>query len=497
MTTTPLEGHAPRVVTVALGLGALATLCLAALASTLGAPAMLAPLAVAAALLGLRLPLVAICYLMVFTFFRLAIPPGTFAVDPFLPAFGGVLVAAYVWPGTRPVRLPAVDAVGAAIGLYILWVLVSALTPHLYPAGLLGDESFSVPRFIVIGVVMPLVMHLVGRSLILTESRVRAVLWMLVTSGAYSALVSVLQFTGPSRIVWPRYIVEAPAWEGRANGAFNQPVVNGLVLIIGFLAAILLAAHASEPRALRFFAGAVAVGSTWAIYLTHTRAVWLSFALVLIIGAVTAAGFRKGFVLCLVTIAVGVALKWSTFTSADRDAGGVGSAGEVQDRLNTMATSFWAFDHKPWSGWGIGRFPAVNTYHHQAWSPEVPWERGFGIASHFDALGVLAELGIVGLGLWMTVLVLVATQLVRAVRRLPPQGLANRPFALTAAMAFVALVVAGTTVDLRLFDFPNIVVWMLAGAAIGRARLSAVPRAERPGLHLGHDGSARSTLVAR
>jgi hypothetical protein len=45
----------------------------------------------------------------------------------------------------------------------------------------------------------------------------------------------------------------------------------------------------------------------------------------------------------------------------------------------------------------------------------------------------------------------------------------NRPFALTALMSVVALITTGLTVDLRFFDFPNIVVWMLAGSAIGRA----------------------------
>ena len=70
-------------------------------------------------------------------------------------------------------------------------------------------------------------------------------------------------------------------------------------------------------------------------------------------------------------------------------------------------------------GWGIGRFAAVNTYHHQQYSPEVPWQRGFGISSHLDALGILVELGIIGLALWIVVLVLIYSRLVRATRQLP------------------------------------------------------------------------------
>ncbi len=112
----------------------------------------------------------------------------------------------------------------------------------------------------------------------------------------------------------------------------------------------------------------------------------------------------------------------------------------------------------------------MNTFHHQAWSPDIPWERGYGIASHLDVLGILTELGIIGLALWVTVLALVGTELVRAIRLLPTHGLGNRPFAITAAMSFIALIITGLTADLRFFDFPNIIVWLLVGASIGRTR---------------------------
>jgi hypothetical protein len=44
------------------------------------------------------------------------------------------------------------------------------------------------------------------------------------------------------------------------------------------------------------------------------------------------------------------------------------------DRLNDAQTALWVA-LKPLTGWGIGRFAAVNTYHHQQWSPAIPWMR--------------------------------------------------------------------------------------------------------------------------
>jgi O-antigen ligase len=431
--------------------------------------------AVLCIVLGLQKPVLACIYLLIATFFRLAIPSDTLPVDPFLIAFAGVVASMWIWmaPRRRNLSTVEVDPLLCAIGLYITWNVMSMVLPHPYPPGAPLDAApFSVQRFVVIGTLMPLAMFLVGRSLFISRSAIRVLLWSMVSAAAYSAVVSILQFAAPA-FVWPRHIGSNTMWPGRAVGVFDQPVVNGLVLIVGFLAATLIASHAVEPRLLRACAVMVAVASAYALYLTHTRAVWLSFVLVILIGAVAARGFRSGFVLTLGGIVLVVASNWSTFTSADRSAGGVGSANEVWDRLNTIATSVWAFEQKPLTGWGIGRFAAVNTYHHQQYSPEVPWQRGFGIPSHLDALGILVELGIIGFAFWMVVLVLIYTRLVRATRQLPAGEMYGRPLGLTALLCLVAQSTTGLTVDLRFFDFPNIIVLLLAGAAIGWQRRQA------------------------
>jgi O-antigen ligase len=419
--------------------------------------------------LGLRDPVVACTYLLIATFFRLAIPSGTLPVDPFLLAFGGVVVATWLRMAPRWRRLSArqIDPMVCVVILYVSWNVLSMVLVHTYaPGAARNPEPFSVPRFIIIGIVMPLALFLVGRWVFTTERAIRVLLWSIVGAAAYSAAVSILQFTAPA-LVWPSYIISNTSWPGRAVGIFNQPVVNGLVLTVGFLVATLIASHAAESRLLRSAALLVACASACGVYLTHTRAAWLSFALVVALGAVTARGYRRGYLITLGVMVLAIATNWTRFTSSDRSAGGVGSANEVQDRLNTIATSVWAFTREPLIGWGIGRFTSVNTYHHQQFSPETPWQRGFGIPSHLDALGVLVELGIVGLALWMTVLLLIFKELLRAARHLPPAGMYGRPLALTGLLCLVAQTTTGLTVDLRFFDFPNIIVMLLAGAAIG------------------------------
>lgn len=444
---------------------------------------LLGGVAVLSALLGLRHPVLACTYLLAATFFRLAIPSGTLPVDPFVIAFGGVVASTWIWMAPRRGNPSAVevDPILCAIVLYLIWNVLSVMLPHPYPPGSpLEPAPFSVQRFIVIGVMMPMVMFLVGRWVFISRRAIRVLLWSMVSAAAYSSVVSILQFAAPA-LIWPRYIVSNTVWPGRAVGVFNQPVVNGLVLIVGFLAAILIASHAAEARLLRACAVVVAVGSAYSLYLTHTRAVWLSFALVVLIGAVAGRGFRRGFVLSLGVMVLAVASSWSTFTSSDRSAGGVGSANEVEDRLNAITTSVWAFEQKPLTGWGIGRFAAVNTYHHQQYSADVPWQRGFGIPSHVDALGILVELGIIGIAFWIVALVLIYSKLVRATRQLPAGEMYGHPLGLIALLCLVAQTTTGLTVDLRFFDFPNIIVMLIAGAAIGwhrqQARLTAANHA--------------------
>ncbi|WP_182347876.1 O-antigen ligase family protein [Tomitella gaofuii] len=427
------------------------------------------PVAAVIVIAGVRSPIVATGLLLVTSFLRLALPNVLF--DPFVFAFAGVLASAGVWAAARGRNLPAIGLLEFVMLTYVLWNLASMIAPHQYPATtpVSPDTNFSVSRYIFSGTVMPFAMFLVGRRILVRPGHLRAVLWIVLGAAAYSALVSILQFHGPRSWVWPQYIVTAPNWTGRAVGVFNQPVVNGLVLILGFVIGVMLTQDPRMHTTERWIAGLVCAACAYGVYLTHTRAVWLAFAVIVILGSVFVARMRRGFLITAAVMVSAVAINWSTFLSSDRKAGGVGSPDEIEDRLNTIATSTWAVGQKPWFGWGVGRFAAVNTYHHQQFSPSVPWSRGYGIPSHLNDLGILAELGVFGLAMWLTVVVLIATLLVRAWRVSRGAELYQHRLMVIAAFAFVSQIIIGLTVDLRYFVFPSIVVFLLAGLAIGVA----------------------------
>jgi O-antigen ligase len=87
--------------------------------------------------------------------------------------------------------------------------------------------------------------------------------------------------------------------------------------------------------------------------------------------------------------------------------------------------------------------------------------------SHENEFGILAELGLIGFAGWILVLALIAYHLRKAYRMLPADDLCGKPLAVTAIMAFAILVCTGFTVDLRFFDFPTAVIFLLAGITVG------------------------------
>ena len=468
-TTSALAKRVMPAVPMALGLTTAVLVSLRAGDNT-ALLVVLASIGVAAVYVGLRNPVWALVFLLVALLLRVALIGGhLFPTDPFFIAFVGLVISAGIWLAGNPEGRPKLGAAEVMMTLYAVWNVNSILRPHDLPA--LADAAFEqqlpMARFFLASTVIPFVVYYISRAIFNNLKAIRILLVTLLIIGAYSAVVSILPFTGPRSLVWPRYILDNPIWVGRAVGVANQPNSNGISLITGYAVAIMLATVIDHPRWRRALLWVIAVACGYGVYLTHTRAVYLAFVLVVIMGALLAEGYRRAFVTTGVALAIGVALDWSTFVSADRQAGGVGSTQEVYDRLNSSMTAIWGFLERPWSGWGLGRFVSLNTYHHQRWSEDIPWIHGFGIPSHANELGILAELGIVGLALWLGVLFFVFRRLAKGVRTLPSAGLLGRPLAVTALMTMSAFVMTGLFIDLRLLDYPLTMPFAFAGAAAG------------------------------
>lgn len=443
---------------------------------------LLAAIGVGAAVFALALnnPLVALLLVVLASFGRTA-QKEIVSAEALTPLFYAMVLALALAVARRAKEMPRLGTVEWLMTTYLVWNIISALLPHP-EVDPITEQTAEVYRWIFSGTILPFVVYVVAKSVFDTEKAVRWLLWTTIGMAAYSAWVSIIQFHGPRRLVWPRFIVEAPNWEGRAVGVFNQPVVNGMVLVMGFVVCLFLATRPGTGRRLRWALYALTLPMAYAVYLTHTRSALLSLVVALLLGAVLAKGWRRPFVVYLALGAAGVAANASTFFSSDRSEGGIGSSNEIYDRLNIMATSLKALAEHPFLGIGIGQFRAYNTHQHVSWSQEIDWNRGLGIISHQNELGIAAELGLPGVLLWISVLVGVLFLLYRALRELPEGTFLGRPLAVLGAIAMVMLVANGLTVDLRILDFAGLLCFLYAGVVVGQLeRFRDTRPAPRPG----------------
>ncbi|WP_285657291.1 O-antigen ligase family protein [Actinomycetospora sp. NBRC 106375] len=430
-------------------------------------------------------PLLALLLVLAASFFRLA-QREIVSTEALTPAVILLLVSLTLAIARHAKMPPKLGAVEWLMAVYLAWNILSWLLPHPVEAiEPVTGAPILVYRWIYTGVLLPFLVYVIAKSVIDDERGARWLLWTTVAMAAYSSWVSILQFHGPKSLVWPRYIVDAPNWEGRANGIFNQPVVNGVILVIGFVVCLFLASRPGVKRSVQVVLYGLAAANAYSVYLTHTRAALLALIVVLGMGILLAPGWRRGFVAFTVLGMIGVAANASSIFSSDRSDGGVGSSTEVYDRLNLMATAMRAMGEHPFVGIGLARFQFYNTDHHVAWSQDVPWDAGYAIISHENEFGIGAELGIPGVLMWLAVIVAVVWMLWRAMRELPRDTYLGSAFAFVGASAMVTMIVNGLTVDLRILDFAMILPFMFAGMVAGaleRHRDDQATRRPRPGV---------------
>lgn len=421
------------------------------------------------AIAALRVPVLGLMVVLLATFTRNAqseVLPG----EVLLPALLLALVAVAVALVRRGVPRPSAGAVEWLMLAFLAWNLLSVPLPHEYDAQVpITGAPIDLERWFLSAIVLPFAVYQVARTVVADERAMRWLLGTVIGIAAVSAWLSIAQFHAPA-LTWPSYVVDAPNWSGRANGIFNQPVVNGVALVVGVVVGLFLAGRSSTPRWSRVTLYVLVAACTYSVYLTHTRAAVLGLAMAVVLGALLARGWRRGFVVLGALGVLGLASRAGTLLSADRSEGGFGSPSEIHDRLNIAATALHAIADHPVAGIGVGRFGMYNTYEHQAWSDAIDWSRGQVVIAHENSLGIGAEVGLPGLALWAGIVVVLAVTLWRARRVLTDDGLGGPGLAVVGLLVLAVMLVNGTTVDLRPLEFTTVLPLALVGAIVGHVQ---------------------------
>jgi O-antigen ligase len=276
-------------------------------------------------------------------------------------------------------------------------------------------------------------------------------LWM----GVAIAVIAVMETVGLRDYVFPRYIADRtnPIHLDRARGPFLNAAFNGQALCIALVAGLTLLPLRRFPMVVLH--GALLALLVLAAYFTRTRSVYLQ--LLIIAGAVVAVmrtSFPKWKVYALPAFLAFLLLLASLprLTSPDRIGGGLGQMREVAIRFELVNKSLALWAAQPFFGVGLGQFRNVGLM-----PPEQVDHQ------HNHLIGMAAELGLVGVGVYVAILATILTRLFRLFGKLPEQRFYNANFLLLLGVVLLCDLASNTFVEPALVPFAQINVFVFAG----------------------------------
>lgn len=379
--------------------------------------------------------------------------------------FTGVMGVLLRAPRSRLRARFQIEPVHYVLALVILYVLGSAAV-----AGTFFDRtSFFVvlERF---GIV-PFLLFVCAESVFRTERQRQVLLVGLVTLGGYLGITAVLE-TLSSPLVFPAYIDDPNVGilPDRARGPFLEPATNGLALFTCAGACAVAFARWRSSRA-RVVAVAIGLLCTAGLLFTVTRQVWLAAVLATLITMLSVSYLRRLILPTAAAAAIGVALLLAVVPGlSDQATQRRTQQSTVWDRINLNTAALNAIEAHPLVGVGWQAFTTQSDDYAEL-HPNIPLTAVGQIVVHNVFLAYAAEIGLIGLTLWILALVMgIGTTLMR---RGPPE---LAPWWALALAVFIFFLAIGT------FEFPqgfsNLAIWLLAGV-VRAGQIAA--RDEAPG----------------
>jgi putative inorganic carbon (HCO3(-)) transporter len=379
--------------------------------------------------LGIPLPLDRVCFVLTFATLALRIPLG----------------ARYRLQ-LRPVHVAIILALLYAIGSAIVSGTVNT-----------HDGSFALlDRF---GLV-PFVGFMIAPLVYSTPREQTLLLVFLTITGAYLGLTALFETVHANLLVFPSYILDPNVGihAGRARGPFVEAAANGMAMWVCVVGALLLARKVRSR--IRYVAClAVALLCVAGILFTLTRGVWLGSA---VGGMVTLAFYRplrKYFLPLTLAGAAAAAIALLAIPSLASSAQDRASTNlTVWDRYNLNNAAVNMTEAHPLFGVGWQEFGARADEYYQL-AKTYPLVTSTVV--HNLVLSNLAELGLIGVALWLAALVL---GLGGAIGRRAPPGLRPWQYGL---MAITIEWVLGGMFGPLAYAFANSSLWVWAGIVYG------------------------------
>jgi O-antigen ligase len=326
---------------------------------------------------------------------------------------------------TGKVRFQTNITIEITMVVFTFICLVSMVRTGFLPA----SQDFVSPWFVFIsGYLFPFIIFVFAKNYIVSEKDVTIILHALFYFGIYLSVMGFFEYADLRQFVFPQYINNpdiSPLHLERARGPFLNAAFNGVGILIGFISGLHLLGK--KTGFARIFYQASLLLFFPAVFCTLTRSVYLGLLITLIIFlGWYKTSFSKWKLISLplaVVLIFGIA-NAPRLLSTERRAGGVAQVEEVSIRLALLQQSYFLFSERPLMGVGLAQFiPASSSS--QTYRGPVPFiiEESRTTFQHNHLLGVATELGIPGILVYLTMIILILRRLRQLAGKLPGTGI--------------------------------------------------------------------------
>lgn len=333
------------------------------------------------------------------------------------------------------------------------------LIASAWVAGTIGT-SFGMFSLLDRAGLIPFAAFIAAPAMYKTAQQRRLLLVALAGVGGYLGLLSFVEITRASSLVWPGFVAD-PAQGihyGRARGPFLESAMNGLTMVMCAASAAFLLVRSKSVAGHAMLIGVIATCAFGALF-TLTRAVWIAAFVALIAGLLMSTKSRKFVLPSLGVIVFGVLASFAIVPQLSEQAQTRSSDSfPVWDRLNTNRAAVDAGFDNPLFGVGYENFRLVgDQYMTQAGSYPLTGE---GLIIHNVFLSNWAELGLVGSFLWLAAFV--SCIVVPCLTRTSTQWRSWQRLLVVVAIAWFVISMLGPTTA----AMPTLVLWTVAGIVV-------------------------------
>ncbi len=327
------------------------------------------------------------------------------------------------------------------------------------------------PHFRLIGgYYFPIIVMVLAYWSVNDEPQIKKISWLFFWFGLYLTITAWAEKFHIWSIVFPKYIADPKMgihW-GRARGPFLVSASLGITLVFCFFNNLYLAGR--TRGVVKVILYSVNIIMIPAIFFTYTRSVWLAMIVCSVVWVLASRKVRNKMGVASVLLGAAiltVAVFHTNLLSRQRTKGGWMDPHPIYARLGLVKITGNIFKHHPLTGVGFGHFRDYAAHFSQ--DPTSKYIRfGSRLMEHNNFLSILAETGLVGLGLYLWMLWLIYKHSKRLHQRIPAEasGWVSRDLVVLFWILLIDYLIDGMFRETSVDPFNNGLLFMFVGVTL-------------------------------